>query len=187
MARLELDSADLKRILGKFDRIGRTVDDRILRQELNRAGRQLRTDLTRRVKADLGRLPVGTIRRRIEVIGVYNQGDGDVVLEERIRKRPINLARFGARQTKRGIKAIRVAGSTRGPFRHGFIIAAKFGDGGSTKIAVERVGRARLPVKGLFGPTIMGTAVPHAPKSLATAGEKLLANVQRRISSEMRR
>lgn len=189
MAGIEINPIDRDRIIAKLAGLSAALQRRVLVQETNRTASQMATDAARRVKADLPKLPYGTIRRRIEVAKATGTA---LTAELRIRKRAINLARFGARQTKKsGIKPVTtIAGQTKGPFRHAFIITAKFasGDGeGATKIAVQRVGKGgeRLPLKALYGPTVMGVLVPHVEDVLKTAGERLLANITKRVDSEL--
>lgn len=190
MAGVEINPIDRDRILAKLAGLKGSLQRRVLVQETNRTATQMATDAARRVKDDLPKIPYGTIRRRIEVA----KSTGSALTAElRIRKRAINLARFGARQTKKqGIKAVTtIKGKTVGPFRHAFIITAKFGSGdgeGATKIAVQRVGGKggeRLPLKALYGPTVMGVLVPHVEDVLKTAGERLLANITKRVDSEL--
>lgn len=191
MADVQVNQTDLARILGRLEGLSRALSRRVLRQELNRSTRQARTDATDRVRADLPQLPRGTILRRFSArLARGSNLETEIV----VSKRPINILRFGARATKSGgVGAVSVLGETRGPFKHGFVIRGGRGGEGArdSRFAVMRVRAgerfaARLPVKGIFGPTVVGVMERHRGPVIEKAGERLLANIERRIDSELR-
>jgi hypothetical protein len=192
VATIELNDADLKRIQAKIAGAGRALAPSILTQEINRTADQIAVATARRVRADVPKLPYATIRRRLRVVKATGANPS---AEVRVRRVPINLARFGARhRQKSGVPAVSTGpGITAGPFRHAFIIRARFKgpDGESvTTLVVERTregGRPvpRLPLTGRYGSSVLELSRPHLPVETATGGTRLADLLAKRIDSEL--
>lgn len=190
MATIELDAVDRDRILAKLQGLGRALGMRVLVQEVNRTAQQVRTAATREVKAELKGLAVTTIRNRF-IVKKANQSNLEA--EVNVSHDPINLARFGARQTKKGV-SIKVKGA-REVIPKAFIVRAKYGKGdaeGTTELVVwrpkqggsgKRVGR--FPVKSKLTTSVYESFLNHRDRVLEAESGRLLDNLSRRVNSEL--
>lgn len=92
--------------------------------------------------------------------------------------RPINLASFGARQTRRGVSVL--VKKTRGrklllsrvfmPPAKGWVSAGRsggyyFGHTGNQTVFIRKRGAKRLPIRALYGPSIPGILSPTKPNA----------------------
>jgi hypothetical protein len=185
---IEIDAADQARILAKLQALG-TFGSRVAVAEMNRTAQQIRTIATRRVKGELKGLAVATIRNRFAIEKATKSRPEAAVV---VSHRPINLARFGARQTKRGI-VVRVKRG-RKVIPRAFIISARFGSGdseGTTELVVWRPklggGKrtARLPVKARFSSSVRDVFLNHRDAILSEESGRLLDNLSARVDREI--
>jgi hypothetical protein len=189
---IEIDAADQARILAKLQALG-TFGSRVAVAEMNRTAQQIRTIATRRVKGELKGLAVATIRNRFAIEKANKSKPEAAVV---VSHRPINLARFGAKEVEKkgGGVSFRVKGS-REFIRRAFIITAKYGKGdseGTTDLVVwrpkqgaggKRVGR--LPVKSLFSSSVYDVFQDHREAVLDEESGRLLDNLSARVAREL--
>lgn len=122
---------------------------RIMLSALNEAGRRGRTLVTKEIRDELN-MSASDIKKTIDVAkSGLDSGDNPTV-RVKVTREKMSMKRFSPRQTKRGttVKIRRREG--RQLLRSAFV---------SEKIGghvFKRKGRARLPIKKLFGPTVAG-------------------------------
>lgn len=116
----------------------------------------------------------GTVKERI----FYDRvAVGDYEVTVKSSKRPIPLIEFPVRQTGSGVST-RAWGKGQ-TIRGAFIATMRNGHTG----VFRRVGRARLPIKELWGPTIGGTfAVPEVQ---GVIGDTMRARLQKALARRM--
>lgn len=136
--RADLDAVN--RALAGYRNGARTV----LRRSLNRTLTPVRATAAREVAADL-KLRVGTVRKSLAMRRATN-----AVLRALVEAsgRRIPLIEFRARQTRRGVTYD--LGRGRGLAEHAFVAVMRSGHRG----VFRRVGKSRLPIVELRGPSI---------------------------------
>lgn len=125
--------ADLGRVADELQATQREAE-LALRSTVNRSARWLGTRLRRALRNDL-RLPADTVRRRLVMGRISQQGDR-ITAKVWVGLNAVDLIKFGARETKAGVR-------TRVGTREGAFIAT--GKGGSRQV-FKRRGDARLPI-----------------------------------------
>ncbi|MDJ0513082.1 MAG: phage tail protein [Methyloceanibacter sp.] len=122
---------------------------KIMNQAINRTAQQARTASVRSISKTMGlkqkdlRSALTLIRSNFTTLRAILVGRG----------RPLNLIRFGARQTRKGVSA--KAYGHRRVYEGSFIAKG---------IVAARRGRARLPIKALFGPGVAKELKNQKPK-----------------------
>jgi hypothetical protein len=108
---------------------------------------------------------------------------GEYEVHIRSSKRPIALIEFPVMQTATGVST-RAWGKTQ-LIKHAFIATMRNGHTG----VYRRVGRPRLPIEQLWGPTIGGTfARPEVQEVIAkTMKDRLSKSLARRMAAAIRR
>ena len=170
---VRLDIAEVKRMLG-----------RELKEEIDKAvpGALNRTATSARVTAigqinNITGLKKSSIRERLPIYKASRANP-----EARIVAKPFapNLINFSARQTKRGVSAN--AWRKRKVYKNSFI-----GNQGRTVFA--RVGKARLPIKALKGPSVPRTFIKQEVESAirATIQTKFPEEFERQVAYRISR
>jgi Prophage minor tail protein Z (GPZ) len=98
------------------------------------------------------------------------------------RGRPIPMIRFKPRESRSGVH-VRIGGDVE-TYRRAFIATARGHRG-----VFERVGKARLPIRELYGPSVPGmfARTDVLPVVQTTMRDRLLANLTRQFDRRMRR
>jgi hypothetical protein len=119
----------------------RTIIPKAAARALNRTGQQVQSAATKRVAKDMG------IKQKDAKPAIKRSKATVLVkfVEITARGRPLNLMRFGARQTKKGVSA-KPWGKRR------IFKGAWIGNDGRT--VFKRVGKSRQPIRGVYGPGI---------------------------------
>jgi hypothetical protein len=138
---LRIDTADIMRRAAVYQQ-GPKRMQQIISRVLNHVGGTARTKVKSTLAKQMG-LPAGTVDARLITKRAY---PGNQSFEITAGGRPIRLADFDARQTKRGVSA-RPWGQRR-VFPGTFIVETLGGQ------VFRRAGRARLPIIKLWGPSI---------------------------------
>jgi Prophage minor tail protein Z (GPZ) len=99
------------------------------------------------------------------------------------RGRPIPMIRFKPRESRSGVH-VRIGGDVE-TYRRAFIATVRHGHRG----VFERVGKARLPIRELYGPSVPGmfARTDVLPVIQTTLRDRLLANLTRQFDRRMRR
>lgn len=118
-----------------------------------------------------------------EAIGTPFVKEGDYQASITASKKPIPLIDFEVRQTAKGV-ATRAWGKPQ-VIGHAFIATMRTGHRG----VYRRTGEHRLPIKELWGPTILGTFVtPEVAQVIRETMRKRLAyNLARRVRGALRK
>jgi hypothetical protein len=137
--------------------------------------------LAARIIAKRLRLKAAEIRPRIRY---DNVSVGQYSTYIRSSRKFFPLIAFSARQNAVGVTASTPWNGKRQTFKSAFIANA----GGSPRV-FRRVGRSRLPIKQLWGPSVHGTFKQPDVASQVKANIKtrLPINLARRVKAEMRR
>lgn len=141
MISLRIDTVDLLR-RGLVYQAGPKRIQQVISRVLNHVGGTARTKVKSALAKQMG-LPAGTVDARLITKRAY---PGNQSFEITAAGRPIPLADFDARQTRRGVSA-RPWGNRR-VFPGTFIVETLGGQ------VFRRAGRARLPIVKLWGPSI---------------------------------
>jgi hypothetical protein len=136
-----------------------------MRRTINKMVRAVRTLTLRRLSQETGL----TQRRLSEYVSENKADYSNLSGSVRVRPHTFNIASIGGRQTKRGVSSS--AWGKRKVYPHTFLI-----QGGKT--AMVRVGKARYPIKPVYGPRI------HA--EFVKIDEELQAEVQARFAPTLR-
>jgi hypothetical protein len=146
---------------------------RIISRVLNHVGGTARTKVKSALAKQMG-LHAGTVDAGLQTKRAY---PGKQSFEVTASGRPIPLAEFGARQTRRGVSA-RPWGARR-VFPGTFIVPSLGGQ------VLRRAGRARLPIVKLWGPSMPRELLrDQAPKVFF---DEVRAKVPVRLKHELRR
>jgi hypothetical protein len=152
---------------------GPTRIQQIISRVLNHVGGTARTKVKSTLAKQMG-LPAGTVDARLITKRAY---PGNQTFEITAVGRPIPLADFDARQTRRGVSA-RPWGARR-MFPGTFIVSSLGGQ------VFRRTGRARLPIVKLWGPSIPREMLrDQVPKVFF---DEVHAKVPVRLQHELRR
>jgi hypothetical protein len=138
---LRIDIADIMRGAAVYQQ-GPKRMQQIISRVLNHVGGTARTKVKSALAKQMG-LPAGTVDARLITKRAY---PGHQSFEITAAGRPIPLAEFGARQTRRGVSA-RPWGQRR-VFLGTFMVASLGNQ------AFRRAGRARFPIVKLWGPSM---------------------------------
>ena len=141
MIKLRIDTVDLVRRELVYQAGPKRIQQ-VISRVLNHVGGTARTKVKSTLAKQMG-LPAGTVDARLITKRAY---PGNQSFEITAAGRPIPLAEFDARQTRRGVSA-RPWGQRR-VFPGTFIVEKLGGQ------VFRRVGRARLPIVKLWGPSI---------------------------------
>lgn len=140
---------------------------------LNRTGQQVQSAAVKAIAADAG------IKQK-DARAAMKRGRATVIrqiVEIVARGRPLNLIRFGARKTKKGISA--APWKKRRIFKGAWI-------GNQGKTVFKRVGKERYPIRGVFGPGIAKSFEDARPKAFAAFRERWPGNFRDALNSVMR-
>ena len=140
---------------------------------MNRTADSVRTDAVRRVRSELKSLPAATVRRRFQ-INRATRSNPEASID--VSAQGINLQRFGARQTAKGVTVV-VKGA-RKLIPHAFIAR---GRGGSLLVFRRERGAWRYPIEALFGPDVFDVLKNHLVAVLAEGGDTLAKNLEHEI------
>lgn len=142
---IELDAAAAERAMQQYP----TRTERAVVRSLNRALTSGRAEMARRIAKDMG-LKVGDAKDAI-LSDQASVGHLAARLVASSRRRP--LMDFQARQTRAGVTFRGLSGRQLVP--HAFIVGVQSGHAGTAHTGVFlRVGKARLPIRQLFGVSI---------------------------------
>lgn len=149
-------NVDVEGALKGLDDLEREYAPRATVAALNKVGVTARTEAARQISAETG-LPVSQVKKYVPLVKA-NKWTLSAVISA-LPWAP-NLARFSARQTKQGVSAN--AWRQRKIYRGTFL-------GNQGRTAFKRVGKARLPIEPVHGPSVPRTFI----------GEKTQAAIQR--------
>lgn len=133
-------AVDIRSAVGFLDSLTRDVN-RAAVAALNRTATTARAVAAREISKETS-LPVNEVRKRVPLIRANK-----ATLTAQIKAEPYapNLIRYGARETKQGVSA--KAWGKRKIYRGTFI-------GNKGRTVFTRVGKSRLPIKAVFGPSV---------------------------------
>jgi hypothetical protein len=114
---------------------------------MNRAMAKARTRAIKLIAARMG-VPQKFVRDRVVQTRAHKTRLNTRLT---VRGRPLNVARFGAQQVKKGLKHKAWKGSSKGVIEGGFLVPIKSPKSGLTHFAAHRPGGGRK-LKGLWGP-----------------------------------
>lgn len=117
--------------------------NRAVAMALNRTATGVRVDASREIRARY-KVKVATVNKAFSTQRATASSLTAVV---RVRGRPLSLANFSARQTKRGV-TVNVKG-TRKLVAHAFLRTLRTNLGEGYDVVFERVGKSRYPIKAL--------------------------------------
>lgn len=172
---VEENTEDARRAL---DRLNFRQFNRVIVTALNATARETRTQTARSVSKAMG-LKVGAVRRRVTAI---NANPNTLTARVTAKGRPLGLAEFKARQTRRGVSAS--AYGKRKTYKGTFLARLSTG---LTGVFVRR-GGGRYPVKYLYGPGIAQTLDRDDISEEITghAQTRLQVNIARQIERALR-
>lgn len=136
-------------IVKELNRLQREVVPKATARALNRTITTVNNEAARAISKRTG-MGVRSIKEKLRI---YKAGPHKLVAEIVAPKHAPNLIRYGARRTKKGVSA--KAWNQRKVYKHTFIA-----NDGRTVFA--RVGKARLPIKPIYGPSLPRTFVKQA-------------------------
>ena len=134
-------NVNLDSFIATMTTIERSVVPQATARALNRTAAEARTQVVRKLASQTG-LKQKSIREKLIVVRARRSS---LVAELQVSGRPLNLLRFGARQTKRGVSA--KAWGKRRVYPGTFL-------GNRGRTVFKRVGGKRLPIKPVWGPSI---------------------------------
>lgn len=132
---------DVSSVRAQFASLGRQLD-RAAARALNRAAQAARTVAVRQISRDTGIRPQKAVRDRLPLRQAHQNR---LIAEIGAQAYTPNLARFQARQTKKGVSA--AAWGKRKTYRGTFIA-------NQGRTVFKREGKARLPIKPVHGPRL---------------------------------
>lgn len=157
-ASFELDTRDMvrriNRLAGKKGRV-------VLARALNKSAKSAKTAMVKVVRADVGKLKAEDARKEIKfdrAIAARARLEAKIT----VSKKRIPLIKFGGTPLKRAGYKSRLKGS--GTIKGGFVRAGK----GGRQAVFKRLGKGRLPVVELKGPSLAKVFSKH----WKTVGEK---------------
>lgn len=100
------------------------------------------------------------------------------------RGRPIPMIKFRPRENRQQGVSVRIGGKVE-VYRHAFIATVRHGHVG----VFERLGKARLPIRELYGPSVPGMMARSdvLPKIQQLLADRLVVNLTRQLDRRMRR
>lgn len=135
---VNISSRDAQRLVKQLARAAANVPKELSRATISIA-RAAKTE-TKRAAASVYNVSQARIAEDLSV----TSGDRRVTIEA--RKKPISVKSYRAVQTKRGLAFTVIKGGKRATLKRGFITK-------SSKVTLQRVGKPRLPVAGVYGPS----------------------------------
>lgn len=145
---------------------------------LNRAGGSAKTVMVREIARDLG-LKAGDVRDEVWIVDATGSHLQVTLMASPKR---IPLMDFRAKQTRRaGVTAKLPTG--RGRYPNAFIARMKSGHEG----VFARVGKSRLPITELHGPSIARSFTKHVKVGIARGEEQLVKNLRSELKFAMSR
>lgn len=136
-------SADFREVERMYSHMPGVVEKAAVRS-LNRTNDQVATIARRMIAKDMG-IPVKAVRAGMFKIKAMRH---KLVAGTVARGRPLNLIRFKARQTRRGVSA--TAWGKRKVYKGAFIA-------NQGRTVFKRTSKARTPIKAMWGPSIPKT------------------------------
>lgn len=177
--------------LKDLERDYRTAGRKLGRAEaaaVRRTGTTIRARQARAVR-DIAHLKVGEIKRAITVVRKPTAAKPSISFE--VKEKGVPLIHYAARQTRKGVtvKVLRASGRQRVSARDGggtpFI---ETGRGGGRQV-FARTGKARLPIRKLWGPSIYSQYVKPAVADTGdrTWAQRLPIELDRAVGNVLRR
>lgn len=135
--------SNAKSIIAEIDGLTHGEQRRAIARALNRAAEGVRTDASREIRGTY-RVKKATVDKAFSTQRATAESLVAIVT---VRGRPLSLAGFGARQTRKGV-TVNVKG-TRKLIPGAFIQRLKDARGDEYEVVFKREGRARYPIKAL--------------------------------------
>lgn len=169
---VKVDARGFNRMAAAFAKAGANVKP-ALQRAINHTGDKARTQVTRALVKQTG-LKYGRVRQAMRTVRA-----GVLGLTYRIIAKGgyVSLKEFGARQTQKGVSA--APWGKRRVFPHTFIVPSLGGH------VFERKGRARFPIRKLWGPAVPAELVRDQSKIAFETTVK--AELPVRLEHEIRR
>lgn len=167
--KISLQDEVLKRFGNQLAALGNGQAKVAMSRALNHEGDKGRTQVKRVLAKQTG-INYGKINKAVRTI---NSTPATLVYTIEARGDETNLGLFGARQGKKGVSA--APWGKRRVFPHTFLVHGK---------VYAREGKARLPIKGLFGPNIAREIVKDESAEAFRTGS---ANIADRVGHEVAR
>jgi hypothetical protein len=165
------------------DRLGNRAPAAIARAE-NRTGVNVRAAMVPAIAADMG-ISAARVRSRIDL---RNATPNRLVMTIGASARQLPLVEFGARGPVpsrgkgTGVTTTNPGGAKRYP--HAFLATVRIGDPAQRYGVFERKGRARMPIRQLYGPSIWHVFGKHEALGQARATEMFPKNLEHEIAFE---
>lgn len=157
LKRINVNEGDMRRIIRKLTGVEAVVKTNVVANQLNEAMREVREQAVSRAQKEIPGFKVSKIRSGITI---RSASAGRLEARVDISRKPNNLIEYGATQNLTGVvvtlKAPRV-------IPHAFITKSPKGH----RLVFIRVGKSRLPLKSLVGPSVGGLLKKHADELLA--------------------
>ena len=134
----------IEQVQRALQQLGSAVRDRLMVNALHRAGKAMETMADRAVRETLNLKTADTKR----VIAVRKPSKSLPIVTLFVSHKPIRLAHYGARQTKRGVTVKVLRRGARKRVGRAFLLRHASGK----VVLLQREGPERLPIKPLFGP-----------------------------------
>jgi hypothetical protein len=150
MTEVVIDTSDFKNMAAAMEAAGKKAPLALART-INWAGNKARTQTLRSIAKQAG-LAYGVVRDGVKT---KSASPRDLTYDLAAKGRPFPLSYFDARQTSRGASA--APWGKRRTFPHTFVAETIGGH------VFERTGRARLPIRELWGPGIPQEMVKDEP------------------------
>jgi len=183
--RIDVRDDVLKRFGNKLAALGNGQARVIMSRALNHEGDKGRTQVKRALVKQTG-MKYGLVTKAVRTI---RSTPATLTYEIVARGNETNIGLFAARQTAKGVSA--APWGVRRLFAHAFILGAHKGrqgvkgfQSGDTGVAFVRAGRARLPIKALYGPNLAREILKGESEAAFRASTSTIAN---RIAHELSR
>lgn len=174
----ELDTTEADRALAKQAEI---LDDRAIKRAevraLNRGARGARTEMSREIRKKV-RMKARDVKDAVRIDRAsYSSSTPTATL--RISEEPVPLVRFGrARQVRKGV-AVTIMKGKRQTIPGAFIVDELGGN------AFVRKGKARLPIRMLYGPSVRNLAPAALVKARGRIDERVKKELRRNVQREI--
>lgn len=169
----KIDATDLRRILGKIDGVEKIVEARATANAITSVAREVRNEAIEKTKTDFPSLQASRIRSAIKL---YRATPNNLEARIEAERKPTNLIRFGARQGAQGVTAV-LKGGAQKLIEGAFIAVGKSGN----KLVFRRIGKKRLPIESLPGPSVGGILRKHVDALLKLAGRNIKSEIADKV------
>jgi hypothetical protein len=170
---VRIDEGDLRRLLGKIQGVEKIVEARATANALTTVAREVRNEAIDRTKKDFPGLQASRIRSAIKL---YRATPGRLEARIEAERKPTNLIRFGAKETATGVSAA-LKGGARRIIKGAFIAVGR----SSNKLVFRRIGKKRLPIESLPGPSVGGILRKHVDALLKFADRNIRAEIADKV------